>query len=168
VLWRAGLAVVVGVVVVAGEMHLFGDRVTADLRTLRPPSASAEAPTATAVPALPRLGPASAGAVAAVQAGAVGACAPGRACLLRVTVQVVPAAQPRAVRWDVVAGRQCGGPLATVATGEASVPAGADHVTATQQVTLPEQGPLAVGVVTRSPDEAASPALPAPPGAVTC
>lgn len=169
-LWKAIVALTVLAVVVGLELGLLGGRIANDLRVLRSPAPSAAPSTATNAvsAALPSLGASTAGVVAKVDARAVGACAPGRPCTLRVVVQVERQQRALPVRWSVVAVDRCTSRRSTLPGGSLTVPAGGTTAAALQTVTLPKGRALAVGAVTTAPARAASKPLPAPARPPTC
>ncbi|MGN6331010.1 MAG: hypothetical protein ACTHOD_05065 [Motilibacteraceae bacterium] len=170
-LWKAIVALTVLAVVVGLELGLLGDRIANDLRVLRSPAPSATASAGTnakVVAALPSLGPSTAGVVATVDARALGACAPGTACTLRVVVQVQRQQRAVPVRWAVLAVDRCTARRTTLPGGSLTVPAGSTTASALRTVTLPKGKALAVGAVTTAPARAASKPLPAPARPPTC
>jgi hypothetical protein len=176
-LWKAIVALTVLAVVVGLELGLLGDRIANDLRVLRSPAPSAPSASAgtsgtgtgaKAVAALPSLGPSTAGAVTKVDARAVGACVPGKACTLRVVVQVERQQRALPVRWAVVAVDRCTARRSTLPGGTLTVPAGSTTAGALRTVTLPRGTALAVGAMTTAPARAASKPLPAPARPATC
>ncbi|HEU4676953.1 MAG TPA: hypothetical protein VFS29_13235 [Motilibacteraceae bacterium] len=170
-LWKAIVALTVLAVVVGLELGLLGGRIANDLRVLRSPAPSATAGSGTnarAVAALPSLGPSTAGVVAKVDARAVGTCLPGKACTLRVVVQVERQQRVLPVRWSVVAVDRCTTRRSTLPGGSLTVPAGSTTGSTLRTVTLPNGKALAVGAMTTSPARAASKPLPAPARPATC
>ncbi|MGN6244294.1 MAG: hypothetical protein ACTHQ3_11570 [Motilibacteraceae bacterium] len=168
--WKAIVALTVLAVVVGLELGLLGDRIANDLRVLRSPAPSAAPSTGTNAgsAALPSLGPSTAGVVAKVDARALGTCTPGKACTLRVVVQVERQQRAVPVRWAVVAVDRCTSRRSTLPGGSFTVPAGSTTASALRTVTLPKGTALAVGAVTTAPARAASKPLPAPARPPTC
>lgn len=160
--------------VVAGEVVLLGDDIRTDIDLLLDAGRSGEQPEeepeADGLPVVPPAPPA-AGPVAGVDLRALGPCATGAPCAVRLLVRVVPAAEPRTVTWSYLIVDRCTGASSGVPGGAAPVPPQADRVAVVGVVPLPALPGLAVLAVTDAPAVAASPPVstgscrPAGPGA---
>jgi hypothetical protein len=150
----AGLAAVLAV-----ELALLRGPITRDLNMLaaagRPASSASPAATVPAPP-VPRLVPANAGAVAGVDVRALGSCAPGATCQVRVLVRLHPQPQPVRVEWTFQVIDRCTGSVRNTAGGKVTVEPGGQGVAAVDTVTLPTQRALAVTAATSVPATAAS------------
>ena len=160
--WKWTLSVAVLLVVLLAEYGFLHGRIVADVAELiagdlRAPQADVAVLPLPAAPA-----PASAGDVAAVEVRALGPCAPGASCAVRVHVGLVPRASPVLVRWDARIEDVCTGAKSTVVGGSVTVPAHADRADVVDRLALPAGSALALIAITTSPAIAASPPLWAP------
>jgi hypothetical protein len=145
--------------VLAAELALLRGRITRDLNMLAAagrPAPSASPGATVPAPPVPRSAPANAGAVAGVDVRALGSCAPGATCQVRVLVRLHPQPQPARVEWTFQVVDRCAGSVRNAAGGTVTVEAGGQGVAAIDTVTLPTQRALAVTAVTRVPATAAS------------
>jgi hypothetical protein len=114
------------------------------------------------------LAPAAAAPVLAVDARAVGPCAPGTRCRLRVVVQTRPQSQARRVRWTLALVDRCSGAVTNRPGGALTVAAGAGFGQGQSQVVLPRRTAIAVVALTDEPTRAASRPVDVVPLPTTC
>jgi hypothetical protein len=158
--WAWLLSVTVLVAVVAAEVVLLRDEITADVHLLldsgRSGSVAATDPEPDGLPVAPPAPPA-AGVVAGVDLRPVTACTPGAPCTVRVVLRLLPGTDPRTASWSFRLTDRCTGATGTATGGSVTVPAGAQQVTAVNTVSLPPHRAVAVEAVTELPAAAAAP-----------
>jgi hypothetical protein len=159
-IWAWLLSVTVLVAVVALEVVLLRDDITADVHLLldagRSGSAASAGPELDGLPVAPPAPPA-AGAVAGVDLRPLAHCTPGAPCTVRVVLRLLPGADPRTASWSFRLTDRCTGATGTAAGGSVTVPAGVQQVTAVNTVLLPAYRAVAVAAVTELPAAAAAP-----------
>jgi hypothetical protein len=159
-IWAWLLSVTVLVAVVALEVVLLRDDITADVHLLldagRTGSAASTGPELDGLPVAPPAPPA-AGAVAGVDLRPLAHCTPGAPCTVRVVLRLLPGADPRTASWSFRLTDRCTGTTDTASGGSVTVPAGVQQVTAVNTVLLPAYRAVAVEAVTELPAAAAAP-----------
>ncbi|HEX4361506.1 MAG TPA: hypothetical protein VH141_28485 [Pseudonocardia sp.] len=158
-LGRWALALLVLLAVLALELFLLGDRISADLAALRAAGQSSDRVPATAEAPLEPVAPSAAGAVASVDLRALARCAPGGDCQVRVFVRLVPAPEARRVQWHYVVLDRCSGVARRVDGGSVTVAPGGREVAVVGQLSVPPGRALAVTVVVEEPARAGSTAV---------
>jgi len=164
-LGRWALALAVLLAVLALELFLLGDRISADLAALRAAGQSSDRePVAVLEPVAP-VAPSAAGAVTGVDLRPLARCVPGGGCQLRVLVRLVPEPAARQVQWHYVVLDRCSGSARQVEGGSVTVAPGGREVAVVGQLTVPPGRALAVTAVVEVPARAASAAVPVPAAA---
>ena len=158
-LGRWALALLVLLAVLALELFLLGDRISADLAALRAAGQSSDRAPATAAAPVEPVAPSAAGAVAGVDLRALARCAPGGDCQVRVFVRLVPAPEARRVQWHYVVLDRCSGVARRVDGGSVTVAPGGREVAVVGQLSVPPGRALAVTAVVEKPARAGSAAV---------
>ena len=153
------LSILVLTAVVASEVVLLRDDITADIDLLLDAGREGDDPSGAPEPDDPQLpapAPASAGSVAAVDLRPLAPCAPGAACTVRLVVRLVPSAEPQVLTWSYRVADLCTGPSVAAPGGTVTVPPHADRAAAVGVVALPPVDGVSVVAVTDVPAVAAS------------
>jgi len=158
-LGRWALALAVLLAVLALEVFLLGDRISADLAALRAAGQSSDRGPADVTAPLEPVAPSAAGAVTGVDLRALARCAPGGGCQLRVLVRLVPEPLPRRVQWHYVVLDRCSGAERRVEGGSVTVAPEGREAAVVGQLAVPPGRALAVTAVVEEPARAASAAV---------
>jgi hypothetical protein len=164
-LGRWALALAVLLAVLALEVFLLGDRISADLAALRAAGQSSDRGPVDLTAPLEPVAPAASGAVTGVDLRALARCAPGGGCQVRVLVRLVPQALPRRVQWHYLVQDRCSGAERRVEGGSVTVAPGGREAAVVGQLAVPPGRALAVTAVVEEPARAASAAVLVPAGA---
>lgn len=155
--WLLSILVLSGVV--ASEVVLLRDDITADMNLLLDAGRGGDQPSTAPAPDGPPIAasaPAAAGNVVAVDLRPLARCAPGAPCTVRLLVQLVPSAEPQTVTWSFQVVDGCTGSPGSAPGGTVTVPPHADRAAAVGVVALPPLDRVAVVAVTDAPAAAAS------------
>jgi hypothetical protein len=158
-LGRWALALVVLLAVLALEVFLLGDRISADLAALRAAGQSSDRGAGGAAEPVAAVAPRTEGAVTGVDLRALARCAPGGDCQLRVLVRLVPEPVARRVQWHYVVLDRCSGSTQRVDGGSVTVAPGGREAAVVGQLSVPAGRALAVTAVVEEPARAASAAV---------
>jgi hypothetical protein len=146
--------------VLAAEIHFFGDDVKDNVDKLLSDKAGAAQNGPKGPDPIPVLGPAAAGPVTHLDLRPMEGCRPGGVCQTVVQVTVTPQETPLEVAWGFELLDRCGPLRETRPGGVFSIPPRVDRAVQTVSVPLPEGRALALIPVTNSPVKVAGTPMP--------
>lgn len=163
------LALVLGAGLLALELAVFDHHLNSELQALRSAGQSASSSAATTpsltAPTIPA--PLAGGPITAVDLRAMARCEPAMTCPSRLQVRVLPAPQPRRMRWVYQITDRCTGRTQLAPGGSITIGAGNTQATVVNGIQLPVGRAFALNALLEEPTRVASPTLLAP-AAATC